>query len=171
MQLFISSIIVSMLLAGCDQQMADRAGDALREVTQTIQRNLNKEHREAIQRVNTAVIEIFETHGVKGKRPSAAEVRTMYRNFYADLAAINVSECPEDYRAQYRRVVVRARELSEAANSVPSDFAELLGYWFTQANNPNPDVFGQAASRNLKIAMEKMKFELSELDALAKKYH
>lgn len=129
---------------------------------------MNKKDIAAMQKANEQIIKVFEAN--KANENTVQSVRVMFDKIYQGLLEVNISECPDDYRAQFQRVVVSSRELAEAANSVPYNFPELLQYWAEQSNSSNPDIFGGEAQRNLKIKYEKMNFEIGELDAIFYKY-
>ena len=148
----VSTIVLLFFIIGCEQLSQEKA------------------YRDAIHQAGKDVKKVFMDNEIKSTNPTAQQVRSMFNNIYQGLLKVDIARCPDDFRAQYKRVVVASRELAEATENMPSNFGELVGYWIKQGKKSKSDYLASQAQKDFKIKMENMSLEIGELDAIAIKY-
>ena len=101
---------------------------------------------------------------------STHEPKAVVRRVYETFLNTDVSACPDDFRAQYERVVDSLRQLLNAVNDVPTDGMDDLIYLISQLNSPNPDLQGKSLARNVDVKLQELQATNTELKAIGHRY-
>jgi hypothetical protein len=124
---------------------------------------------EAISKVGAKLSQIMQQLGLKeGATPE--EARRALSSLHLELATVDTSDCPQDFRQQYDRVVGSARELAEKVEGVPLTDGEKFIELLKQLNSDSPDFNNAALVNEARLAFENFTREARELSVVAKKY-
>jgi hypothetical protein len=154
-----------VFLQGCDTEKVAAAAD---ETAEALKRGFTVHDRKAIQAVGKALEAAM--HKMNSDPQSIGEVKYIYSNLYDTMMDIDVSACPDDFRAQYHRTLTSVGAFNSALDNVPLEDSDQLLYLLSQIGSSHPDFEGKEMLHDIDQKVQNLLYQASELKAVAHKY-
>lgn len=154
---------------GCSDKQIENAAQKVDQAAADVQRGLNANNRAAIEQVGRELTTAMNNlPDISQKDPVTA--RTAVDAFYNQVVAIDISACPDDFRARYRSYLATVRDFDNFLEEAPLTDDELSQYMAQQPDSTNQDEVLDRLERQFKQKYEQVMDQTNELAAIAHKY-
>lgn len=154
---------------GCSDKQIENAAQKVDQAAADVQRGLNADNRAAIEKVGRELSTAMNNlPDISDKDPVTA--RTAVDAFYSQVVAIDISACPDDFRAGYRSYLATVRDFDNFLQEAPLTDDELSQYMAQQSDSADQDEVLNKLERQFKQKYEQVMDQTNELAAIAHKY-